>query len=487
MTEVEPGTPELSNAPDRPEALKSLFDYPFMSALQERRTRRVAQGVSIDAGALSHQSMNKPLRLTPLEEAILIVITGITGMTTHDGPLRRPDGGPELGTPFLHAMGRSASSADNCQPTSFFMINDDGIFLIKRPEPREMAAILRNLPPRWNDWSESDWLSVAEAVKVKIYNRRLEFPRKFPYYLGWNKQHSNVPGTTIFFPVVDLTRQAINVYLILLSEPDGQRPFAIDDWRPFKPKGIVEWLAWAGQAVGLTEKIPYQPVGGLSRIRSGWSNREQPAPLGYAQTMRTDQETFLLMQNLMLTGHSMGLGGWIHASVFPPYVLQRDPAKDWYGIGFRFQEPEKRRFFRHLPPVPSTQPNPVGIDGILEGLCPPYIRSMDDAVEQVLEEKYGAAGAYGDKEIFARSYKGMGNAEEFLRNASHHPKEAIEYTKVICRYIHETYGRFPAHTDAFHVPGTWVQFSHVEMEYYENFYDPSLYRRQAQHAGEWGH
>ena len=188
--------------------------------------------------------------------------------------------------------------------------------------------------------------------------------------------------------------------------------------------------------------------------------------------MRTDQEAFLLMQNLMLTGHSMGLGGWIHASVFPPYVLQRDPAKDWHGIGFRMQEPEKRRFWRMRRPS-IHQPNPVGIDGILEGLCPPYIRSMDDAVDQVIEEKYGAAGAYGDKEIFARSYKSGTSAEEFLRNAGRHPKEAIEYTKVICNYIYDTYGRFPAHTDAFHVPGTWVQFSHLEMEYYEKFYDPA--------------
>lgn len=486
MPETETTEAAAQGAGTNAEGLAALFDYPFMSALQERRTRRVARGVSLDAGALSHSSTNQPQRLDPLEEAILITVTGITGMTTHDGPLRRPDGGPELGSPFLNAMGRSASSADNCQATSFFMINDDGVFLLKKPPAREMAALLRGTPARWAEWSEADWLAAAEAVKVKVYNRRVEFPRKFPYYLGWNKQHSNVPGTTIFFPVVDLTRQAINVYLILLSEPDGQRPFAIDDWQPFKPKGMVEWLAWAGAKVGLSERIPYQPVGGLGRIRSGWSNKEQPAPLGFAHVMRTDQEAFLLMQNLMLTGHSMGLGGWIHAAVFPPYILQRDPAKGWHGLGFRFQEPEKRKF-RRSPPVPSTQANPVGIDGVLEGLCPPYVRSMDDAVDQVLEEKYGAMGAYGDKEIFARSYRDGGNAEEFLRNAAHHPKDAVEYSKVICNYIYDTYGRFPAHTDAFHVPGTWVQFSHLEMEYYEKFFDPSLYRVQAQHGRNWGH
>ena len=57
----------------------------------------------------------------------------------HDGPLDKPDGTPELGTPFLHVTGRAAPSADNCQATSLFMINDEAIWLIERP--REQAAV----------------------------------------------------------------------------------------------------------------------------------------------------------------------------------------------------------------------------------------------------------------------------------------------------------------------------------------------------------
>ena len=54
---------------------------------------------------------------------------------------------------------------------------------------------------------------------MKIQSGRIDFPREFPYYIGWNKQISNVPGSTIFLPVVDCTRQYINSLLILLSEP----------------------------------------------------------------------------------------------------------------------------------------------------------------------------------------------------------------------------------------------------------------------------
>lgn len=220
--------------------LKELFSYPLMDAIVERRTRRLAKGTSIAAGELSYRSPNQPEPLTPLEEAILIVSTGITGITTHDGPLDKPEGGKELGTPFLNIMGRSASSADNCQATSLFMINDQGIWLIKKLQGTQALEALSDLPPKWENWSEEHWLKAAAAVKHKISDRRLDFPRIYPYYLGWNKQTSNVPGTTIFLPVVDCTRQYINVILILLSEPDGQKPIFVDDWQKFRPKSWAE-------------------------------------------------------------------------------------------------------------------------------------------------------------------------------------------------------------------------------------------------------
>jgi hypothetical protein len=56
----------------------------------------------------------------------------------------------------------------------------------------------------------------------------------------------------------------------------------------------------------------------------------------------------------------------------------------------------------------------------------------------------------------------------------------------ICNYLFDTYGRFPAHADAFLFPGVWLQLSHLELEYYENYFDESLFRRQAAHQKMWG-
>jgi hypothetical protein len=108
---------------------------------------------------------------------------------------------------------------------------------------------------------------------------------------------------------------------------------------------------------------------------------------------------------------------------------------------------------------------------------------MDAAVDQVIEEKQAA---YGDPEVFGQAYRDRASAEAYLNQAPPHPPEAIAYTKEICRYLVETYGRFPAHTDAFYLPGTWVQFSHLEIEYYERFGHAGHARRAADGREIWG-
>src|SRR4029077_6975432 len=112
--------------------LQELFSYPLMSAITERRTRRVARGTSIPSGPISHISSNSPAPLTPLEEAVLIVSTGMTGrVTMHDVPAQKADGNGQFAAPLINIIARSASSIDNAHAVSFFMINDEGTWLIR--------------------------------------------------------------------------------------------------------------------------------------------------------------------------------------------------------------------------------------------------------------------------------------------------------------------------------------------------------------------
>lgn len=465
--------------------LRELFRYPLMSAIVDRRTRRVARGTSVPSGPISHTSKNKPSPLSPLEEAVLIVSTGLTGSTTmHDVPTKNDAGKDRFSAPLINVLSRGASSIDNSHAVSFFMINDEGTWLIKQRRNQEALAALAKLPPRWETWTEVDWLSAAESVKHKLYAERLDFPRRWPYFFIWNRQLSNRPGTTILLPVVDLTRQFINVMLSLLSEQDGERPLIVDDRMPFRPRSMLDWGAWLGSLIGIVPKIRYQIVGGVRRARGDWLNRDFPVPIGYNATLRTEYEIFLLLQNLMLIAQGMGLGGWMHAAVDAPYIFERSPAQGKFGIEFRMQKPKT---WRRWPPLPAPLDNPVGIDGVLESLSPPYVKSMDAAVDQLIEEKYGPAGTYGDSDIFDRAYKKAEYGEAFLKMAGKRPRpEAVEYAKEICNYIYDTYGRFPAHANAFHFPGVWLQFSHLELEFYQKYFDESLYRRQAAHHEMWG-
>src|SRR3954471_13360540 len=97
-----------TTADDQPAAtqhagLQDLFSYPLTSALQDRRIRRVAQGVSLKHGAQPYESPNPPSPLSPLEEAILIASTSVTGAVMHDGPTQKTDGSPSWGRLFLRS------------------------------------------------------------------------------------------------------------------------------------------------------------------------------------------------------------------------------------------------------------------------------------------------------------------------------------------------------------------------------------------------
>src|SRR5207248_8794127 len=119
-----------------------------------------------------------------------------TGITMPDRPFQDPDGRDILGTPNIQMLGRAAGSPDNAQATHFFLINDTGTYFIKRlPPPDGAVPVTPDL-----------LVERAGQAKVPVLRTRPEFPREFPYYLDSNRFLSNLPGTTILLPIVDLTQ-----------------------------------------------------------------------------------------------------------------------------------------------------------------------------------------------------------------------------------------------------------------------------------------
>src|SRR5215472_8886109 len=119
------------------ESFEALLSRSLFETIWQRRTHRVSRGVPlIKAGSMSYESTQKPFPLDELEEAILIAITGHTGLTMPDRPLQDPNNNEFImAKPNLSMEGRSAGSPDNAQGTHFFMINDSGTYFLRRLPP----------------------------------------------------------------------------------------------------------------------------------------------------------------------------------------------------------------------------------------------------------------------------------------------------------------------------------------------------------------
>jgi hypothetical protein len=445
--------------------LDALFARPLVETMFRRRTHRVSRGVRlIKAGTMTYESTQAPEPLSALEEAVLIAATGHTGLTMPDRPFQDPSTGKAImAKPNLTMDGRTAGSPDNSQGTHFIMINDTGTWYIRR---------LPSAPPG-TPLTEAELLGRSEQAKVRLQPTRIDVKgaRDFPAYLDSNRFLSNQPGTTIFFPVVDLSHQYINGMMYLLTQPDGARPNIVDDRNFYLSAGCEKW------------------------VKSGFLNKDLKIPLGVIGMLRTQIEADLLLQNIFLTAEAMGLGAWIHGSISPS-VLMGDPKfTEQYGpmLGFEFVTPPFRfmdilRWGVPLPKYAQLRSHPVGLkaggDYLIKAMCPPYYPSMSAAVDEVVKEKFGPTGVYRDAATFDKIYKGD-YGERYLKEAAVYSDDIISCVRDICEYIHRTHGRFPAHCDALYAPGVWIQVHHPDIAYYDQFFRDGLTEVQRSHERVW--
>lgn len=446
---------------------QNFLRQPLFETIWRRRTRRVSRGVRrVAAGSMTYMSNQDPQPLSEAEEAVLIGITGCTGLTMPDRPFEDPiTGEPVMAKPNLTMDGRTAGSPDNAQATHFFLINDEGTYYLrKQPSAPDVPITLENLVGR------------ARKAKVKILERRLDVPdgkREFPAYLDSNRFLSNLPGTTILVPVVDLSQQYINGLMYVLTQPQGARPALVDDRNFYRLAGVKKW------------------------VRNGFLNGDLKIPLGVLGSMRTQIEADLLLQNLVLTAEAMGLGTYIHATIAPPILLGDPRYRKDYGemLGFEFQTPPWRcrpldllRWGIVLPRYAHLRTHPValkvGDEYLIKAACPPNYPSMSAAVDEIVKMKFGTDGVYRDPDVFRRIYKGD-YGERYLKESPDYSQQVIDCAGAVCEYIHATHGRFPAHVDAIHVPGVWLQVHHVDKHYYDTYFRNRLTPTQETHAVEW--
>ncbi len=144
-------------------------------------------------------------------------------------------------------------------------------------------------------------------------------------------------------------------------------------------------------------------------------------------------------------------------------------------------------------PVPirrlvNSRANPVGLthDGedLIKAKCPPNYRSMAEAVNTVVAAKFGPGGVYQDQATFDRVYKDDFGSR-YLKEASAYGDDVINCVRDVCTFIHDTHGRFPAHCDAIHVPGIWLQVRDPEIKYHDTYFRDGPTGTHRQHGALW--
>ncbi len=429
--------------------VRSAWDYSFFEAITNRRSRRVSLGSEVPGGPTKYKSGRPPVPLDEIEEAMLVLAaTGITGILLADLPTQ-DDRGRDCGANTLISFkGLAYPSPCASHDTRLIYWNDEATYIVK-PE-----LVTAEKVREYVDLDDREKLLRAfRACRVKLFDGRPEYPHTYPTMLPFNIWSSDIAGSTIFLPVADVTFEFINVLLLMCGWADGGMYF-IDDVHGNRPAGCERWAQ-----EGLLNSrlaVPLSAMGNVSAIEAGF-----------------------IMQNLVLAEQAMGLGGWIHAHPAALVLLGGTPLAK--GLGFRFISPKVGRPTRGA--GFGAAPSPVGLDGHLEPYCPPYYPNMDAAVDAVVATKFGPKGIFTSGSEEPSPFRGH---NEFLAGMPPHSDKLVQCVKDICNYIYETFGKFPHHVDAVTTPGSWVQAHHLDLDFYDKFYQEGAYAEiQRDHMDIW--
>jgi hypothetical protein len=440
------------SAPASLSTAERLAGYSLVEALIARRSRRFAKGLRLNGGPLAYASAQAPQPLTLAEEAALaFAACGITGPIMADLPYQTGDA-PESGTGNIlsHLIGRTVASGDAIHSNAVFVINDDGAWMLKRPQdyPRAQIAELAGLA------RDRQFEALYERSRVHVADRRIDVPRTPPWTPPFNKWSANQPGTTYFLPIGELSQFYINVMLAAFSEEFGY--YMLDERNGFKPAGIARFARSRG---GHLYDDPQIQRTGTVGVLETWIHEFAAIEQGG------------MLQNLGLMTQALGLGGFPHFAAHPFGWMQ--------ALGFRMEQIPFSRTIGASPALKAVlnllkkdQPMPTAVGLEREGailikpFCPPYYRDMEQAVLAYVEYKYAqGAGTFRDGGDAAAWRDGAAVQAGIPRPSD----QSIAATIAYCDYVYRRYGRFPASNGPFRTVLAY-QAHHLDQEFYSTFY-----------------
>lgn len=432
----------MTSAPD---PITDLRDFPLLEAIWGRRSRRFGLGMEIPSGPLAFTSRSEPQPLSELERSILVAAaTGVTGWNfgVPFGP-DRPDAHAHYTQRFT---GRTAPTAAGFGTPVLFFTDDDGTYVTNTRD--STPTDIREL----DDGADAAdrIMAVCRKQTTQLSHQRLDLPAAPPHMLPPNLWMANAPGSTLFMPVGDSSEQVLGLMAMVLANGT----LIVDD------------------EVG-------RPAGDLAPfVRSGLLDDSKLMPLSVLQQAAYEancSELAFMGHNIVLTMQAMGLGGLYFNGLNRWSILGAFADEGIAGLGFRFVRDER-----------WTLPNPVGLDGVYETLCPPYYPDMRAAVEAFVARKFGPGGAYDPT-----TPGPWRDPAEIKRGVTPYSDEFVACLGEVAQYVYDTHGRFPATFTTIVLPG-FVQAVHLDTDYYDTHYQPGAYlpthdeHWQRWHAGDAG-
>ncbi len=441
--------------------MKPLVKTSLLDALFDRRSRRFAPGFRLNGGPLAFESQRPSSPLSLEEEAALaFAANGVTGFALselpfHTGSVPTAGGGHIM----VHFVGRTVASGDAMHLVAVFVANDAGTWMLRRPQDyarAEVAELVRLA-------REKRFVELYERSRVPLADRRADVPRELPFIAPFNKWSANLPGTTYFVPIAELTVLYINVLLSFLDEEWAF--FFVDDHNGHAPAGIGPYGRSQG---GHLYDDPRDGRVATVTMMEGWIREFGVAEMG------------AVVQNLGLMSAAIGVGGFPHFAGYPGAWPQ--------ALGFRMEAVPYSRVVGAGPGTPGEPAvaTAVGLErdgqALLKPFCPPYYRDMDEAVRAFIDYKYAEGrGTFRDGGQ-ATAWKDGGAVQAGIPRYS---ERTIAATIAYCTYIYDRYGRFPAASGPF-ANLIAYQAHHLDPDFYSRHYRPdALTERHRHHAAQW--
>lgn len=415
---------------------QDMLSFGLIESLLGRRSRRFFLGAEIPDGVFAFKSKHNPVPLSDLEK--LLVVAACGGNTSwHHLIYRAKRYAPHLSNYAGAAGGRTFPSAAGFHTSMTFFTDDDGVYVL---DARDAPAFAER-----NQDGSLDLKVILDVLKSrikKIQDGRLRFPSEVPYTEAHNTWVFNKPGTLLVIPVGDLSQHVLLNLCYMLQ--NGLVLY--DDINKCAIPGIEQFR----------DIVDVDKVWPITFVEQ-WSLSELTVELG----------TSCYAGTLML--QAMGLGGWMFNGVDAFAVLGASGDGDVPGLGFRYDTDERWPY-----------PNPTGLEGLMEGYCPPHYSNMRAAVDAVCERKFGPGGP------FHPDTPGPWKNSSKVRSAAQvHDERFRECVAKQAQYVYDTFGKFPGTVPTMFLI-MYLQAHHIDLEFYDKFYKPGAYlKTHAEHMARW--